>query len=255
MGNVLFSDNLFNRTMTKVFDLFVLGLLTFICCIPIVTGGASITAAYRILLKMRKDHEGGITVSFLKEFKNNLKSSFLGWMLLITAIALLLFDLTVWTASESPFRSLAYGVTVFILVAVTAIADWYFTFRATFEETSIRSLKNAVAFSAVYMLQSIVLGIYNILVLFIATRISYFVILIVVLGFGLLTYPKTIIIDRVLSKYIHDKYPEHEKESLEIESESDDLDARLLEKELLNQESLNQEAIENDLNEEDMTDQ
>ena len=72
MGKLLFEDNIFNRTMTKLFDLLVIGILTVICCLPIVTGGAAITSAYRVLMKMQKDHEGTITGSYFREFKRKL---------------------------------------------------------------------------------------------------------------------------------------------------------------------------------------
>ena len=45
-------DNKFFTFMGKVADLFILNILCLICCIPIVTAGASITAMFYVTIKM-----------------------------------------------------------------------------------------------------------------------------------------------------------------------------------------------------------
>lgn len=205
MGKLLFEDNIFNRTMTKLFDLLVIGIITVICCLPIVTGGAAITSAYRVLMKMQKDHEGTITGSYFREFKSNLKESFGGWFLIILVVTLLAFDLSVWTSSESGIRGIAYGVTVVTFASVLAVIEWYFAIRATFEETTISSIKKALSFAVVYMWQTVVLAIYDLVMLYIITRSGYFIFHIVVFGFGIITFPKTFLINNAIDRFIEEK--------------------------------------------------
>ncbi len=205
MGKLLFEDNIFNRTMTKLFDLLVIGILTVICCLPIVTGGAAITSAYRVLMKMQKDHEGTITGSYFMEFKSNLKESFGGWFLIILVVTLLAFDLSVWTSSESGIRGIAYGVTVVTFASVLAVIEWYFSIRATFEETTISSIKKALSFAVVYMWQTVVLAIYDLVMLYIITRSGYFIFHIVVFGFGIITFPKMFLINNAIDRFIEEK--------------------------------------------------
>lgn len=48
-------DNKFFVFMGRVADLILLNILCILCCIPIVTAGASITALYYVTLKMARD--------------------------------------------------------------------------------------------------------------------------------------------------------------------------------------------------------
>ena len=50
-----------------------LNILWFICCIPIVTAGASTTALFYVTLKIVKNEEGNITKAFFRSFRANLK--------------------------------------------------------------------------------------------------------------------------------------------------------------------------------------
>ena len=54
-----------------------------ICCIPIITIGASTTALYTVMLRMVKNEEGYIFRGFLKAFKSNFKQSTLIWLILL----------------------------------------------------------------------------------------------------------------------------------------------------------------------------
>ena len=56
--------------MNKVADLCILNIICLVCCIPIVTAGASITAMYYVTLKMVRNEEAYIVRSFFKSFKD-----------------------------------------------------------------------------------------------------------------------------------------------------------------------------------------
>lgn len=55
--------------MNKVADLCILNIICLVCCIPIVTAGASITAMYYVTLKMVRNEEAYIVRSFLNLLK------------------------------------------------------------------------------------------------------------------------------------------------------------------------------------------
>ncbi|MBP3234485.1 MAG: YesL family protein [Eubacterium sp.] len=205
MSRFLFEDNIFNRTMTKLFDLLALGIYVVVCSLPIITGGAAITAAYRVMMKMQKNHEGTITGSFFREFKANLKGSFGGWLVILGSITLLAFDLSVWTSSNSSIRSIIYGFTIVLFAMALSAADWYFSIRATFEETSLSAIKNALSFSMVYLWQAVLIGIYDILMIYFISRSGYFIIHILIFGSMLLNYPKMIILNHCIDSYIEHK--------------------------------------------------
>ena len=68
-------DNKFFVFMGRVADLLLLNFLCILCCIPVVTAGASITALYYVTLKMARDEESYIARSFFRSFKQNFKQS------------------------------------------------------------------------------------------------------------------------------------------------------------------------------------
>ena len=71
--------------ITKLACTAYLNLLWFICCIPIVTAGASTTALYYVTLKMVKDEESGLTRAFFHSFKENFRQGTIIWLILLAA--------------------------------------------------------------------------------------------------------------------------------------------------------------------------
>lgn len=72
----------------KVADIVILNLLTLLCCIPIVTIGASLTAAHYTALKMHRDTDNYVFRNFFRSFKANILQSTLIWILWLVAVAL-----------------------------------------------------------------------------------------------------------------------------------------------------------------------
>lgn len=77
------TDNVVMRALGKIGDMICLNVMWLICCIPIITIGASTTALYTVMLRMVKNEEGYIFRGFLKAFKSNFKQSTLIWLILL----------------------------------------------------------------------------------------------------------------------------------------------------------------------------
>ena len=90
--------NLFNfdgpvlQFIHKIVYSVYLNILWFLCCIPIVTVGASTTALFYVTLKMSKNEEGNITKAFFHSFRENLKQGTLIWLILLALGILLGID-------------------------------------------------------------------------------------------------------------------------------------------------------------------
>ena len=63
------ADNAVTHALSKICDMVCLNIMWLICCIPVVTIGASTTALYSVMLKMVKNEEGYIFRGFFKAFK------------------------------------------------------------------------------------------------------------------------------------------------------------------------------------------
>ncbi len=80
MGKLFDYDHPFLRLLSRIADLFVLNLMTLVLCLPIITIGASITAAHYTALKLHRG-ENYVMPNFWKSFKENFKQSTIIWMI------------------------------------------------------------------------------------------------------------------------------------------------------------------------------
>ena len=75
MGRIFSLDSPLFSFLNKVADLILLNILTMICCLPIITIGASMTALHYVVLKMVRDEESYIVRSYFKSFRQNFKQA------------------------------------------------------------------------------------------------------------------------------------------------------------------------------------
>ena len=73
-------DNVIIRVTTMISYLVWINILTIICCLPIVTAGAALTAMHDELQLISRKEEGYITRRFFTTFRSNLKQATLLWI-------------------------------------------------------------------------------------------------------------------------------------------------------------------------------
>ena len=78
--------------LSKVADIMILNVLFVVFSIPIVTIGASFSAAYYMGFKMVKNEETYIVRGFWKAFKENFKQATIMWIVILLVSGLLGFD-------------------------------------------------------------------------------------------------------------------------------------------------------------------
>lgn len=154
MGRVFNFEGPVFTFLSRVADLFWLNLLFILCCIPVVTVGASVTALYYVTLKMAKDQEGYITRSFFKSFKENFVQATIIW-LLIAAVFVIMFmdiriaggaDLAQWSGSSTIGNVVI--VAAFVMgILMIMITTYVFPLLAQFDNTVKNTIKNAFLIS------------------------------------------------------------------------------------------------------------
>ncbi|MDE6432925.1 MAG: YesL family protein [Lachnospiraceae bacterium] len=204
MSKFFADDNPVNAVLTKVFDLCMLNIVALVCCIPIVTAGASLTAMYAVMLPMSENKEGPVIKSFFKQFIANLKGSVKMWLLILAAALVLMFDLYVWTKADSQYRSVFFGLTIAMLAALAVVASWYFALRATFEDDGKTSLINAGKYSLIYLPASILMAAYTAGVVYVYLQQGYLALFIPIFGITLIEYPKAWYMRQKFNNYIAD---------------------------------------------------
>lgn len=136
-------DSSIMRFLNRVADIVWLNILTIICCIPVITAGASLTALHYVALRMTRNEEGYITKDFLKSFKENFLQATVIWMAMLVLAAGLAADFYIMA-----FSSVEIGPVVQILVFAAAFlllfgGIYIFPFQARFENTIRNTVKNA----------------------------------------------------------------------------------------------------------------
>ena len=130
------------KGMEKVGDLLLVNLLFVVCSLPVVTIGASATAMYYVLGRIRRQ-EGMVTKDFFRSFRENFRQATLYWgVLLLVALALY------WNFRLiSGWTGTLYSVMMVSLILVSWFAvSWgslVFPLLSRFDSTSAVTARNA----------------------------------------------------------------------------------------------------------------
>lgn len=203
----LFSINgRFWGILNRFVDLVILNFLFIICCVPIVTIGASKTALYDVAKRLSKNEEGYIFRSFLKSFKNNFKVSTIMWLIYVTSMVIIGVDLYICTIIDMDtivVASTAVIVLLAILINMTFI--YSIVLQSTFENTLKNTVTNGFIISVtrlpftvlILLVEMIPVG----LIFFLTYYWPYIITFLVVIGFSVLAYVNSFIFNRVLENF------------------------------------------------------
>lgn len=147
MGGIFNLDSPLMQWLGKLADLMWLNILAMICCIPIVTTGASLTALHYMALKIVRGEECYITRGFFKSFKQNFKQATIIWLILLLVILIMVGDIYIIINSGLEFHivlKVIIGVVGFLIVFTTM---YVFPVLAKFDNTIKNTIKNAFIMS------------------------------------------------------------------------------------------------------------
>ena len=172
MNNLLNLDGPVMQVINKIVYSVYLNILWFICCIPIVTAGASTTALFYVTLKISKNEEGNITKAFFHSFKENLKQGTIIWLILLFLGIILGVDgyVLYHMRFENVFWTLC---TAFFLIAAAAYAVvlmYIFPLLARFDNTTGAMFKNALFMGIRFLLCTILMAVIYFVMLLIVVR-------------------------------------------------------------------------------------
>ena len=138
------TDNVIVRALNKICDMVCLNVLWLVCCIPVITIGASTTALYTIMLKMVKNEEGYIFRGFFKAFKSNFKQSTIIWIILFLLGIVYWIDYRV--AGVLPRTAGFIMRSLFLLVGfvLLSVMTYAFPLTARYENSIRATFRNAL---------------------------------------------------------------------------------------------------------------
>ncbi len=144
MGRFFSIESPLFNFLSKVADLILLNFLAMLCCIPIITIGASMTALNYVALKMVRDEECYITRAFFKSFKDNFKQATIIWIILLVGIAIIAGDIFIFTYSTLQFPAwLKIALMSVAIIGLFTIMH-LFPVLAKFDNTIKNTFKNSL---------------------------------------------------------------------------------------------------------------
>ena len=137
----------------KVTDIVILNLLTLLCCLPIVTIGASITAAHYTALKMHRDTDNYVIRNFFRSFKTNLLQGTLIWIMWVVVAGLSLFAYLSYP--EEGIGTVLKIVMCSMLIFIAMTTMWLFPLQSRFVNKIGITIRNAFFFSCRYVFKTL----------------------------------------------------------------------------------------------------
>lgn len=161
MRNIFNVDGPLMSFITKITYSAYLNILWFVCCLPIVTIGASTTALFYVTLKVAKNEEGNITKAFFRSFRDNFRQGTIIWLILLIAGIVLAFDGYVFyhMRFENAFWAIGTAVFLVAVVAYAIVLMYIFPLLARFDNTIKAMFRNSIMLGMRFLLCTAVMAV------------------------------------------------------------------------------------------------
>ncbi len=146
---------LFNA-LTKLANLLWLNILTVICCVPVVTAGAALTAMYSVTIPMTRNEESYITRSFFKAFKSNFLQATAMWLVVLAGVVVLLLDIHIVGNYLPQFAWVMLVPMCAIFLILVAIYLYAFALQAYFKNSIKGTLGNSLKLAVAHLPYSLI---------------------------------------------------------------------------------------------------
>lgn len=136
-----------SESVDRAIGLFVLNVLTVLCCIPLITIGASLAAMHTVALKLARNEEGYVAKDFFKAFRSNLKIGIKASILLIVVTAVAVADFYAISLLDVWFADVARVLLIVFCIFAALTLTFLFPVMAKFEAGLRDTIKNAFKFA------------------------------------------------------------------------------------------------------------
>lgn len=184
----LFSMNgPYARFMNFLWNMIVISVLWLLCCIPIVTIGASSLAAYYAAAKCVRHHTGKVTSEFFHAFRLNLKQGTVFTVLYEIVLALLLVD-CVYLFSDASVPLIVLYLFYFLILITLVNAIYLFSCMSRFSMPSWKLFKLSAALLPRRFLSTILLLLLLVTIVLAIYVMPWAILLLPGVGFWLRTF-------------------------------------------------------------------
>ena len=144
-------DNPFMQLLTRVGDMIILNVLFLLCCVPVVTIGASTAALQKVAQDIAHDTDSGTVKTFFRAFRDNFKQATVVWLFVLLVIAGLFCDylliITFFSGSEAVKWMLI--LLAVLAVIVSCIAAYLIPMLVRYDNKLRNHVNNAVILAVI----------------------------------------------------------------------------------------------------------
>lgn len=214
-------DSPLMQTLGKMADLMWLNVLTLICCLPLVTVGASLTAMNYMALKIARNEECYITRGFFKSFKVNFRQATLIWLILLAALAVVIGDFFIMRGAEGEFGKILWGAIAAVGIMLIFTLMFVFPILAKFDNTVFRTIKNAFLMSLMQFPKTILMVIMYVVPLVLFFYVQQFIPICMMFGLSVPAWASAKLYSKFFKKLENQILAEHAKQG-DTESAAED---------------------------------
>ena len=203
MGKLFAMDGKVVNILNRAADLVILNVLWLLCCIPIVTIGASNTALQYVALKMARNEESYVARTFFRVFRENFRQSTIVWGILLLVIAVIAGDLYVVTQMELPAGQIMAVPFVLLAFLTLITAQYLFPVMAFFENSTKKVIRNSFLMAVAhlpYTLAVTAIGLIPVLIL-LFTNIIMAVFINIIIAVSLCTWLNAFLFRKLFDRY------------------------------------------------------
>ncbi|MBP9997517.1 MAG: YesL family protein [Lachnospiraceae bacterium] len=141
-------DSPFMNFLHKACEYLIVTLLCMVCCIPVITAGAALTAKYYVGMKMVRGEEPAICRSFFGSFKENFGQATIIWLIELVVGAFLTYDwYLIYSIGGENFNQILKILLIVISVYLVMAAIAVFPLIARFKMSNKEAIKAALVYT------------------------------------------------------------------------------------------------------------
>lgn len=210
-----FFDSGIFRFLSRIADLIILNILFLLCCLPIVTIGAALTAMFYVTLRMARNEESYITKNFFHSFRQNLKQGIITHLIFSVVSIIIGFDVYVLWKFMDISWIFKYLLILLLLICVLHFITFIYLYPvlAQFNNTIRNTIKNARFMALKHFPYTLAMSLISIFPVFCIWYIKYFlewgILIFALFGFALIAYLNALFLVKIFDKYINEQTTQH----------------------------------------------
>ncbi len=196
--------------LARVADLVILNVLWLLCCLPVVTAGASTTAMYHVVRHLQEESISSVTRDFFRSFKSDFRQATPVYLLLLIPTAEVVMNAWILSAQSSDVVPV-YVRAIWMVSALilTFVVSFVYPVMAYFDDTVWKTLRTAAVLAVAKLPRTVLISAINLLpIIMLFVSLPFFLrssIFWLLIGGSLTAYLNMLILRPVFKKIIDER--------------------------------------------------